>query len=117
MNANIVLSVKGRKVNFNPPENPFKWEIILPIERIEVKCENSHHFERVGIVPRTFQKRLCVTVICDKWNLSSCDNVVVPVIDNTALIYQIRDTLFSNCNCIITIPMQEIDQYIKWLRR
>ena len=116
MNANIVLSVKGRKVRFNPHDNHFKWEIILPIERIEVKCKNSHFFERVGYVPRGFNKRLFVTVICDEWNLIQCDNVVLPVINSIFLTDQIRNTLFSNCNCIITIPMQEIDHYIKWLR-
>ena len=117
MNANIVLSVKGRKVKFNPHGNYFKWEIILPIERIEVICENSHYFERVGIVPRTFQTKLCVAVICDKWNLSTFDNVVLPIIDDISLTYQIRDTLFKDSNTIITVPIREIKQYIEWLRR
>lgn len=117
MNANIVLSVKGRKVKFNPHENPFKWEVVLPIERIELKCENSHHFDHVGYVPRGFHKRLYITVICDKWNLSPCDEVVLPVFDDIALTYQIRDTLFKGCNTIISVPLHEIKQYIEWLRR
>lgn len=117
MNANIVLSVKGRKVKFNPHNNHFKWEIILPIERIEVKCENSHYFERVGCVPRTFQKELCVTTICDKWNLSTFDTVVLPIIGDISLTNQIRNTLFKDSNTIISVPMHRIKQYIEWLRR
>lgn len=117
MNANIVLSVKGRKVKFNPHDKHFKWEITLPIERIEIKCENSHYFERVGYLPPPFSKTLCVTIICDEWNIPQCDVVVLPMINTIFLTGQIRDTLFNTCNCIITIPMSEINQYIKWLRR
>lgn len=116
MNANIVLSVKGRKVNFNPHASHFKWKIMLPIERVEVICEKSHHFERVGYVPRTFQNALKVTILSNEWNILKSENVVIPIRDNICELNQVRDTLFSNCDIEILIPISEISRYIEFLR-
>lgn len=116
MNANIVLSVKGRKVNFDPHATHFKWKIMLPIERVEVISEKSHYFERVSYVPRTFQNALKVTILSNKWDFSKCENVVIPIHNNICTLNQVCDTLFHNCDIEIQAPISEISQYIKFLR-
>jgi hypothetical protein len=116
MNANIVLSVRGRKVVFNPHAAYFKWKIMLPIERVEVICEKSHYFERVGYVPRTFQNALKVTISSNEWNMPKSENVVIPIHNNICELNQVCNTLFSNCDIEIHTPLSEITQYIKFLR-
>lgn len=116
MNANIVLSVKGRKVLFNPHAALLKWKILFPIERIEIKCENSHHFECVGYVPATYQKEMYIVVECDKWDLPTCEKVVLPLMNDIPLTYQIHDTLFNDCHTVISVPTSKIEQYMCYMR-
>lgn len=113
MNANIVLSVKNREVLFNPHSVLLKWTISLPIERIEVICDNSHYIESVSY---PLKKKLLVRIICDKWNLPKCDKVVLPLINNVILTNQLYNALFSKCHSVFTAPIVEIEQYIKSLR-
>lgn len=116
MYANIVLSVKGRKVFFNPRAPFLKWKIYFPIERIEIKCDNSHHFESVSYVPQIYQKSMYIEVESDIWNLPKCDKVVLPLMNNIFLSYQIHDALFSDCHSVISVPQARIEQFIKNIR-
>lgn len=115
MNANIVLSVKGRKVIFKPRAY-LKWTITLPIESVEVMCETAHHFERIGYVPRNFQEEMCVTVMSDKWNLPTCEKIEVPMINDKISTYQIYTALFNGCHTNIIAPINAIKKYVEWLR-
>lgn len=111
MYANVVLSVKGRKVLFKP-HNDFKWEISLPIERIEVKCEDSHYIACVGYVPRRQQAEMYITIRCNDWNLPKFDKIVLPILNETVITGQILDILPCGCQSIIDVPVLKIKLYI-----
>ena len=113
MNANIVLSVKNRKVFFNPHADKYKWTIVLPIERIEVKCDNSHYIENIGYIPKD---KISVRVLSDNWTLPKCEKVVLPLINSTILMYQLANELFDTCHTLVTVPTLKIEHYIKSLR-
>lgn len=111
MNANIVLSVKGRKVFFNPHAAILKWRICFPIERIEIK--NEHYITSVCYVPRIYQQAMPIEVECDKWYLPTCDRVVLPLMNNIFITNQIHDALFNDCHSVISVPSERIKQFIK----